>query len=644
MAPFTLFILLFAFLMNPLMGFATNETDLVHEDTVSNLIQTRGQTVTDLNWIERWAAVGDSYTAGIGAGSLYRGKSEDHACSRYDQSYPIVLNRMFGPGIKSFSFKACSGARTADIKEQIRSLDENMDLVVLSAGGNDLCLSTIISRCIMLPLTQSRCQDVISQARDSITRVLVPNVRELLQDLQPKMNKDGVVIFVLYAQFFNVENEDCAKYQDWTFGGLRREGFKLSTGRRREFNDLVVDVNNALINLAEEFRQDENSFYFRTANWDKFVGDYKGRFCEPGSSGEYPEPSQPNLQFFKHFTKRDLEKDIASKRDLENSIDAPPLALNATMSVPENSLGPRDNIAPNCPGDDGFKLGWGLPDRFGKYFHPNEKGHITIASYVLEAIYAARSAILGLPQPMCHLVDNFQCNVPNERADLDASRRYADGQILHDNALAFCTGISPSGVDWTEEKTFEMGTPEEHTFLITTRNGARHYDQEECLESFNKIIHSCKTYDDLWKYGGYHEENNHRYQISITNGGYRRLPRGPVKTTCEAKRHGKWTHYKFKGYGGATAGEGNRRLFPFIKLCVTPGDVRKTRKQQNVRDWNFYYSYEEGHEEDPVPEGYEWQLNFRAPAGFMERCFGSNTVQENVGLVCILSVALFTIR
>ncbi|PKY00153.1 SGNH hydrolase [Aspergillus campestris IBT 28561] len=644
MAPLTLFILLFAFLVNPLLGFAINETKLIHGDTVSSLIQTRDQRVTDLDCVKKWAAVGDSYTAGIGAGSLYRGEREDHACSRYDQSYPVILNRMIGPGVKSFSFKACSGARTADIKEQIRNLDKNMDLVVLTAGGNDLCLSSIISRCILLPLTQGRCHEIISKARDSITRVLVPNVQELLQELEPKMNTDGVVIFVLYAQFFSVENEDCAKYHDWTFGGLRREGFKLSTGRRREFNDLVVDVNNALTNLAEQFRQEDHGFYFRTANWDKFVGDYKGRFCEPGSSGVYPDPAQPNLQFFKHFTKRDLEKDIASKRDLENIIDEPPLARNATMSVPGNSLGLRDNIKPDCPGDDGINFGFGLPDRFGKYFHPNEKGHITIASYVLEAIYAARSAVLGLPQPICHIVDNFQCTVPNERADLDASRRYADRQILHDNALSFCTGITPSGIDWTEQRTFERGTPEEHTFLITTRNGAEHYDQEDCLESFAKIVDSCKSYDDTWKYGGYHEENNHRYQISITNSGHRRLPHGPVKTTCEAKRHGKWTHYKLKGYGGATAGNANRALFPSIKLCVTPGDVRKTQYKQNVRDWNFYYPYDEGHEEDPVPEGYEWQLNFRSPAGYLERCFKSNRVQKLVGLICIFSVALFTIR
>ncbi|PLN80401.1 SGNH hydrolase [Aspergillus taichungensis] len=607
MAPLILSILLFTFFVTPLMGFIMNKTDIVFGDITSSPIHPRdSHEVTDLNWIERWAAVGDSYTAGIGAGSLYGGSSEDKACSRYDQSYPVVLNRLFGPGVKSFSFKACSGAQTNDIKQQIRNLDEDMDLVVLTAGGNDLCLSSIISRCVMLPVSMNKCHESISHARDGITSVLVPHVQDLLMALRPKMKKGGIVILVLYAQFFSVEDEDCAKKQDWTFLGLRTERFKLSTGRRREFNDLVVDVNNALQEMVAGFRQEDHDFYVRTANWDSFVGDYKGRFCEPGSSGEYPDPFQPNLQFFKGFTKRDLEKDIGTKRSFQSEIDPPPLARNATITS-----------------------------------NPNEKGHITIASYVLEAIYAARSVRLDLPQPICHLVDNFQCNAPNERKDLDASRRYVDKNILNDSYKKFCKEIHPFGIDWTAEETMDRGTPEEHTYLITTRNGVNSYDKEECLDSFDKIVNSCKTYDHLWKYGGYHEENNHRYQLSITNGGYQRLPRGPIKTTCEAKRHGAWTHYKLKGYGGVSGGRNSLNFFGAIKVCVTTGSLRKKIYTQFVRDWDFYYSYDEGHKEDPVPEGYEWQVNFRAPAGHMKSCFGNNFVQHSVGLVCILSLLLF---
>ena len=97
---------------------------------------------TDLSWIKKWAAVGDSYTAGIGAGNPLGGfGSSDWSCSRYDQSYPSVLNDKIGPSVKKFLYKACSGARSEGIYKQITDdLEDDLNLVVLSAGGNDLCL------------------------------------------------------------------------------------------------------------------------------------------------------------------------------------------------------------------------------------------------------------------------------------------------------------------------------------------------------------------------------------------------------------------------------------------------------------------------------------------------------------------------
>lgn len=110
----------------------------------------------DFGWIKKWAAVGDSFTAGIGAGvplspaqtELRRrgseGTDEDWACSRYDRSYAKVLDRAFGD--TEFHFVACSGDRTGDIYDQVRNLDGGLDLVVMTAGGNDLCLVRIPSK------------------------------------------------------------------------------------------------------------------------------------------------------------------------------------------------------------------------------------------------------------------------------------------------------------------------------------------------------------------------------------------------------------------------------------------------------------------------------------------------------------------
>ena len=97
----------------------------------------------DFSWIKKWAAIGDSFTAGIGSGSIYSQRKEDLACSRYGHSYPVLVDRALGPSVSTFQFLACSGDRSTHIYDQVDQLENDMDLVMLTAGGNDLCLVRI---------------------------------------------------------------------------------------------------------------------------------------------------------------------------------------------------------------------------------------------------------------------------------------------------------------------------------------------------------------------------------------------------------------------------------------------------------------------------------------------------------------------
>jgi lysophospholipase L1-like esterase len=119
----------------------------LHNETSSPLVPPelvkRAGDPADFGWIKRWAAVGDSFTAGIGSGTQLGGifhNNEDWVCSRYDRSYPMVLNRAFGPAVEDFQFKACSGDRSEGIYKQVNEMNGNLDFVTMTAGGNDLCL------------------------------------------------------------------------------------------------------------------------------------------------------------------------------------------------------------------------------------------------------------------------------------------------------------------------------------------------------------------------------------------------------------------------------------------------------------------------------------------------------------------------
>lgn len=106
----------------------------------------RDTDVSDFGWVKRWAAVGDSFTAGIGSGTPLGNPIKDQPedtnwyCSRYDTAYPMIINDALGPSVTNFQFMACSGDRTGGIYNQIKRMEGDLDLVVLTAGGNDLCL------------------------------------------------------------------------------------------------------------------------------------------------------------------------------------------------------------------------------------------------------------------------------------------------------------------------------------------------------------------------------------------------------------------------------------------------------------------------------------------------------------------------
>lgn len=127
------------------------------------LVQRADDNAADFNWISRWAAIGDSYTSGIGAGSAlgsFFQKRNDWWCSRYDGSYAEILNKAFGPAVSKFQFLACAGDASDQIYKQVTDkLEKDLNLVMMTAGGNDLCLASVIKKCVFcayfLPLKRS---------------------------------------------------------------------------------------------------------------------------------------------------------------------------------------------------------------------------------------------------------------------------------------------------------------------------------------------------------------------------------------------------------------------------------------------------------------------------------------------------------
>jgi hypothetical protein len=112
-----------------------------------------------------YVALGDSYSSGVGAGDY--GSSGD--CKRSANAYPAKWAAANAPA--SFSFTACSGARTDDVlNNQLGPLNSGTSLVSISVGGNDVGFADVMTTCVLN--SESTCLSRVQQARADASNLL----------------------------------------------------------------------------------------------------------------------------------------------------------------------------------------------------------------------------------------------------------------------------------------------------------------------------------------------------------------------------------------------------------------------------------------------------------------------------------------
>lgn len=484
----------------------------------------------------------------------------------------------------------------------------------------------MIRSCIFLPTTENGCQTVIDKAQQNIDTILKPNLKQILLALDTKMAQNSIVVFNGYAQFFNTANEACAIEQSWILAGNGL--MKLTIERRKKFNTLVKNINNAIQEVVDDITQNSNVKYkIGVADWDYWPREgVKGQFCDPSSTGRYPDPEQPDLQFFKLDTqispypsdelkRRVLEQEHTMLYDMANSTDIYNSLLYRSINPPAEALhklDPRAPSPPNCPGDSiDLTLGLGLPDSLGKVFHPNELGHETISAFALETMISLRADILGVSTSVCEITEEFKCWQKEGR------KGYANANRLNENYKDFCNHFvkQPENiVGWKAEKTYHKTTPEEHSFLIELSGNTGIYDKQQCLESFDRIINGCDGNDPKnpmnWKFGGRYVRGEYTYEVNIKRDTRPWPPIKSPKGSCEGWYYGSLSSYVLRGAGWSTWDGGQQTILPSLKACLGLG----------ITGWHFGYYNEADY------DGMEWEVVFNTPIWVRSRCFKNNKV------------------
>ncbi|GAA2144928.1 SGNH/GDSL hydrolase family protein [Actinomadura napierensis] len=154
-----------------------------------------------------YVALGDSYSAGVGAEATVADRNPLERCHRTSKAYYYEVARTFHFA-KGSAFWACSGAKTADVLKgrygeppQIDRLNAGTSLVTLSIGGNDVGFSKVLGGCVVhLPWSHS-CTE---QGKDIAGRMA-----KLRQDLPALLAKitakapDARVIVMGYPKAFS---------------------------------------------------------------------------------------------------------------------------------------------------------------------------------------------------------------------------------------------------------------------------------------------------------------------------------------------------------------------------------------------------------------------------------------------------------
>lgn len=136
----------------------------------------------------RYVALGDSYSAGTGAGPY---AAAGRSCERSASGFPQLWASRHHPA--SFVSAACAGATTTTVRaSQLSALSDRTTLVSITAGGNDVGFTLVMETCV-LELTGS-CEKAVATAESSMKRTLPGQVDQMLRAIHRRAPLARIVV------------------------------------------------------------------------------------------------------------------------------------------------------------------------------------------------------------------------------------------------------------------------------------------------------------------------------------------------------------------------------------------------------------------------------------------------------------------
>ena len=147
---------------------------------------------------ERYVALGDSYSSGVGT----RTYLDAGACKRSAYAYPSLLAAQ-RPNTQ-LTFVACSGAKTSDVlANQVASLTASTALVTLTVGGNDIGFTDVVTACAKPDV--NTCAQRVATAQDAIRSTLPAKLNAVYAQIRSRSPSARVVVLGYPRLFAGVD-------------------------------------------------------------------------------------------------------------------------------------------------------------------------------------------------------------------------------------------------------------------------------------------------------------------------------------------------------------------------------------------------------------------------------------------------------
>lgn len=291
----------------------------------------------DHSWISEWTAIGDSYSSGLGCGSR-----TNWWCSQYDHAFPNLINHdvSLGTENRKFTFLACLSYTTQNvIDSQISTIKDPQDIITVTAGGNDVFFSELVSICIYSYTSWDHdqyisCEKIIRDSQAMIASdELLNNLKAMFRAAQGKLKDHGLaaVYAVLYPRFFDDTTDQCDKVSWSTWLAWPSYDY-LTQERRKTFNSMVDALNGRIREAAAAFDGD-----VITVGWQDKIDMVDGKFCEPGVDETVGKgDNREQVIFYEWYSTLDDEYFKSNPKDLSSS----PGKVKSSATDPANPFAP----------------------------------------------------------------------------------------------------------------------------------------------------------------------------------------------------------------------------------------------------------------------------------------------------------------